>query len=103
MVGKARENEGQPPRNVDRGRIAVAVGFGIVGKFRLVVDAKLIVQALARSLVIVGADDTDGVGMIGDDDDQRVLAFCSEAFGYRYRIVEHNRVIDRTLPIHSRG
>jgi hypothetical protein len=38
------------------------------------------------------------MGMIGNNDDQCVVPLGRKAFGDRYRIVEHDRVIDRALP-----
>ena len=39
------------------------------------------------------------MGVIGDDDDQRVVAAGGEILGHLDGVVEHDGVVDRPLPI----
>ena len=57
-----------------------------------------IAQLLALA-VVVGADDRHRVSVIRHDDDQRIVAVVREILGYLDDVVEHDGVVDGTLPV----
>ena len=79
--------------------VTVAVFVLIGGIAGLGVDAHLVAHELAGQVVVHGAYDAEGMGVVAGDDEQRVGVGVAEGLRLSHHLVEHDGVVNGALPV----
>ena len=107
MVGQARREQSEAAADVHAGRIALGVGRGVIGESGSLIHAHALAHRHIgdrRHVVLDRSDQADRVGMIGHDQNERVVTPCARPIaGELHRVVEHDGVVDRALHVQEVG